>query len=194
LSDLLIIKGIEEIFYGDLLNCFEWRFVRLKVLLRDHFQCQRCQHFSESNHIHHTFYIQDHLPGDIAENALQTLCPSCHRLVHETNRIPIYSKLLDGSLFETISVNLVCSRCGGHGYLPPFSHVQAGICFKCYGHNTRNQIFKATLTTHLKQLSDYDDDQRRLEYKNFLVGLNPEMLKCLRLAKEPKADDDDLPF
>ena len=197
LSDLLIIKGIEEIFYGDLLNCFEWRFVRLKVLLRDHFQCERCQHFSESNHIHHTFYIQDHLPWDIDESALQALCSTCHKLVHETTSIPIRGKAQDGSLYNLASVDLRCSRCGGHGYLPQFSHVQAGICFKCYGHDTRNETFRSILITNFEQLSFYNDDQRRSEYKNFLMGLKPEMLKCLKLIKpikKPKYNDDDLPF
>ncbi|GGC63226.1 hypothetical protein GCM10011387_16050 [Pedobacter quisquiliarum] len=194
LSDLLIAKEIEDIFYGDLLNCFEWRIVRLKVLLRHQFQCQRCNNYSESNHIHHTYYVQDHLPWDIAENSLQTLCPSCHRMVHETTKIPIKAKAPDGSLYESTSVSLVCYRCGGHGYLPQFSHVQAGICFKCYGHKTRNQTFKSILNTHLEQLSFYNDVQRRLEYKNFLIGLKPEMLKCLKIVKKPEGDDDDLPF
>ena len=29
---------------------------------------------------------------------------------------------------------MVCSRCGGTGNLPQYSHVENGVCFSCGGH------------------------------------------------------------
>lgn len=57
LSDLLITRSIFIINYSSLLNCFEWKYKRLKILLRDLGYCQNCQKYSLSNHVHHKYYI-----------------------------------------------------------------------------------------------------------------------------------------
>lgn len=78
--------------------------------------------------IHHKYYIQGHKPWEYTPEALVTLCEDCHKKRHETSRIPLYDQ--DKRLIN----NLVpCSRCGGSGYLPQYSHVEHGICFKCGG-------------------------------------------------------------
>ena len=34
---------------------------------------------------------------------------------------------------ESEVVFVACPRCGGTGYLPQYSHIEGGICFKCRG-------------------------------------------------------------
>lgn len=78
--------------------------------------------------VHHTYYTKGCKPWEYENDSLVTLCEDCHKKRHESSRIPIYDhnkKLID---------NLIpCDRCGGSGYLPQYSHVEHGICFKCYG-------------------------------------------------------------
>lgn len=81
--------------------------------------------------IHHTHYTRGCKPWDYENDSLVTLCEDCHKKRHETSRIPLYDKE------KRVISNLVpCSRCGGSGYLPQYSHVEHGICFKCYGEGT----------------------------------------------------------
>lgn len=78
--------------------------------------------------IHHTHYTRGCKPWEYENNSLVTLCEDCHKKRHETTRIPLYDQE------KRLISNLVpCSRCGGSGYLPQYSHVEHGICFKCYG-------------------------------------------------------------
>ena len=81
--------------------------------------------------IHHTHYTRGCKPWEYENDSLVTLCEDCHKKRHETSRIPLYDQ--DNRLIS----NLVpCNRCGGSGYLPQYSHVEHGICFKCYGEGT----------------------------------------------------------
>lgn len=94
--------------------------------------------FSTLNHlnlrplnIHHTYYVKGAKPWEYENDSLVTLCEDCHKKRHETTRIPLYDQE------KRLISNLVpCSRCGGSGYLPQYSHVEHGICFKCYGEGT----------------------------------------------------------
>lgn len=78
--------------------------------------------------IHHTYYVKGHKPWEYDNEALVTLCENCHKKRHETSYVPYYDheRRLIGNLN-------VCDRCGGSGYLPQYSHVEDGICFKCNG-------------------------------------------------------------
>lgn len=78
--------------------------------------------------IHHTYYIKGHKPWEYKAEALVTLCENCHKKRHETSSVPYYDheRRLIGNL-------VVCDRCSGSGYLPQYSHVEDGICFKCGG-------------------------------------------------------------
>lgn len=81
--------------------------------------------------IHHTHYTRGCKPWEYENDSLVTLCEDCHKKRHETSRIPLYDQ------GKRLINNLVpCSRCGGSGYLPQYSHVEHGICFKCYGEGT----------------------------------------------------------
>ncbi|RZK64994.1 MAG: hypothetical protein EOO85_28940, partial [Pedobacter sp.] len=57
--DLIHSKTIEDIRYDDLLDCVEWKFMRLKVMMRDRFSCSICNMVHINNHAHHTYYIKN---------------------------------------------------------------------------------------------------------------------------------------
>lgn len=78
--------------------------------------------------IHHKYYIEGKKPWQYSNDALVTLCEECHKKRHQNTDIPLYksNKILIANLKE-------CDRCGGSGYLPQYSHVQHGVCFKCGG-------------------------------------------------------------
>jgi len=179
LTDLLIIKNSSQIYYGDLLNCFEWRYKRWLILIRDNFKCCHCLYSSESNHVHHLYYIHDHMPWDISNDGLITLCSNCHRLEHEKTNIPIKAPDKSGILQTIKTVELMCSRCGGHGYLPQYSHVMGGICFKCMGHSYRNETFKKPLELIIAKVHSYNDEEKRRFYRNYILGLKENSIKMI---------------
>ena len=78
--------------------------------------------------IHHTYYIEGKKPWEYENEALETLCEDCHKKRHEKANTPIYA-----SDMSIIGMTTICPRCGGSGYLPQFSHVEHGRCFKCGG-------------------------------------------------------------
>lgn len=78
--------------------------------------------------IHHTYYIKGYKPWEYDNEALVTLCEDCHKKRHETSDVPLYD-----SNKRLISNLVRCDRCGGSGYLPQYSHVEHGRCFKCGG-------------------------------------------------------------
>jgi hypothetical protein len=78
--------------------------------------------------VHHKYYIQGKHPWEYLDSALITLCPDCHKKEHQENSIPILS-----SNGENIGNTVACQRCGGSGYIPPYNHVENGICFRCGG-------------------------------------------------------------
>ena len=83
--------------------------------------------------VHHTYYTRGSKPWEYENDALVTLCEDCHKKRHETSQIPLYD-----SNKRLISNLIPCDRCGGSGYLPQYSHVEHGICFKCYGEGVAN--------------------------------------------------------
>jgi 5-methylcytosine-specific restriction endonuclease McrA len=83
-----------------------------------------------SLHVHHKYYIKDHMPWEYNNDALVTLCPECHQKRHLQNKVPLFSK----DKQQTIIDNLVlCDRCNGTGYLPKYHYYFGGVCFKCNG-------------------------------------------------------------
>ena len=80
-------------------------------------------------HIHHNYYIFGYKPWEYENNALVTLCASCHQKRHQNNKVPLFSEKK-----EILTTNLpVCDRCYGSGYLPEYHYHLNGICFKCNG-------------------------------------------------------------
>lgn len=78
--------------------------------------------------IHHTYYVKGHKPWEYNKDVLVTLCADCHKKRHESSSVPYYDN--ENNLIGNLNV---CDRCGGSGYLPQYSHVEDGICFKCNG-------------------------------------------------------------
>ncbi len=55
-----------------------WQKVRLEVLNRDKWTCQKCKATDKTLHVHHKFYIFGKDPWDYHLHALVTLCEECH--------------------------------------------------------------------------------------------------------------------
>jgi len=85
-----------------------------------------------SLHIHHTFYILERKPWNYNNKDLVTLCMKCHKKEHETTTIPVFSTEEQMQIRSQPNV-VVCSRCGGDGYLPNYNYVDNGVCFQCQG-------------------------------------------------------------
>lgn len=62
-----------------------WQRRRLEILSRDRWTCQRCQDTEETLHVHHRYYSGSD-PWDAPDEALVTLCVSCHSDESETRR------------------------------------------------------------------------------------------------------------
>lgn len=207
LSDIIIFKDLNQIFYGDLLSCFEWKYKRLIILLRDKYKCTDCSAISKHHHVHHTYYLQDQLPWDIENVSLETLCPGCHRKRHERMKIPVF-KISNGIKKEISNEKPICSRCGGIGYISEFSHVQNGICFKCKGNSISQSVYFKVVNETYKNLNSYNDENKREAYRRFIMNLSPdEIIKSvpdvnqyikmneLKTSKMNNYDfDEDLPF
>ena len=80
--------------------------------------------------IHHKYYIKGKKPWEYDNDALITLCQDCHKLEHQTKQTPVYMNLHEKNIMGYAQI---CDRCDGSGYLPQYSHVEGGICFKCQG-------------------------------------------------------------
>jgi len=168
-TELINISSIGTIGYKDLLNCFEWRFVRLKVLIRDRCKCKTCGIVNNYNHVHHTYYLKDSLPWEIDENALETQCNSCHEKIHERTEIKIYKKTVNGFV-ETDHKEIYCKKCDGSGYLNEYRHIQSGVCFRCNGQRFEKTIFENRLKSIFQ--SNYNNLVfPREKYQTFLKNI-----------------------
>lgn len=161
LLHLLGNTSINNIKYFDLLNCFEWQFKRFKILYRDKFKCVDCNELSERLHVHHTYYLKDELPWEIDDNALVSLCKTCHRKRHDEEIIKVYKKV-NNSIYEANYYYSVCPRCNGTGHLPQFRHVENGICFLCFGNILPKTIFSERLNQVNNNRNLYNENLNEL--------------------------------
>lgn len=70
--------------YSQKLKDPRWQKKRLEIMQRDDFRCQNCQDKTATLHVHHRFYLKNHEPWQYNDNALVTLCESCHALEEAT--------------------------------------------------------------------------------------------------------------
>lgn len=56
----------------------KWQKMRLKILERDEWHCQKCGDDEETLHVHHRYYEKGKEPWDYPLEALITLCEFCH--------------------------------------------------------------------------------------------------------------------
>lgn len=80
--------------------------------------------------VHHKRYILGKLPWQYSNSDLITLCNYCHQKLHDSNVVPVLKETKSG--YEEVNL-MACSRCNGSGYMPQYSHVKSGVCFKCNG-------------------------------------------------------------
>lgn len=69
--------------YSEKLRDPRWQRRRLTILERDGWECQSCGNDSDSLHVHHRWYERRVEPWDAPDEALTTLCASCHGLEYE---------------------------------------------------------------------------------------------------------------
>ena len=55
-----------------------WKDRRLEILERDEFSCIACGDGDCVLHVHHRYYVSGRMPWEYPDNALATLCESCH--------------------------------------------------------------------------------------------------------------------
>jgi len=55
-----------------------WQKMRLQVLERDEWVCQRCFDKKSTLHVHHRWYLRGREPWEYPLEALLTLCETCH--------------------------------------------------------------------------------------------------------------------
>ena len=144
--------------YAENLQQEEWKIKRIWIIKRDNYKCTRCgkdgveksykfnkefdgndlqelervfEFISENDinlNVHHLCYRDGHKPWEYGDDELITLCPECHKKIHEESKVPIYDN--EGQL-ESFAER--CDKCGGSGYIPKYKHVENGVCFKCHG-------------------------------------------------------------
>lgn len=56
-----------------------WQKRRLSVFERDGWRCQHCLGSKETLHVHHRWYSPGAEPWDVPDEALVTLCATCHK-------------------------------------------------------------------------------------------------------------------
>lgn len=199
LSLLEIIKNqtVNSIDYRTLLSCFEWKYKRLIILVRDEYRCFDCEKSSDRLHIHHKYYLKDALPWEIDEEGLVALCSSCHTKRHKNEQIKAYQKV--NNSLEIANYHFqICNRCNGAGHFPEYEHIERGICFKCRGNNVHNSLFFARISKVSNQPNEYGLNQLFDESINFLNSISVEFYKNNILHKLENPDvvneADDLPF
>lgn len=192
--NLLNEKKLDSIGYSDLLNCFEWKFTRFKILVRDKFCCADCNIKSDKLHVHHKYYIKNAMPWEIEDNALISLCASCHSKRHEDEYINVYNKI-ENQLIATHYHNLRCPRCNGSGYLHQFNHVEGGICFRCRGEVISKTLFNNRLIDIFSNQNTYDVAGEYAEFELYMNFISTEFYKnCVYEKIDWPSESSDLPF
>ena len=80
-------------------------------------------------HVHHTYYIKNHLPWQYDYDSLLTVCQHCHNHIHQNTKIFVYE---DSSKKKQLTITS-CERCFGTGFLSEFHYYENGVCFSCSG-------------------------------------------------------------
>lgn len=70
--------------YEHKLITIEWNIRRIQILVRDGFKCVKCGVKGNNLHVHHKRYSKSYRnPWEYPDNYLVTLCPSCHKELHD---------------------------------------------------------------------------------------------------------------
>lgn len=86
-----VSQGDTDLLY----KTWEWQELREKILLRDHYECQRCDghnglgkpikriKLTKANTVHHIQEVRDRPDLMMEESNLISLCHECHDIVHD---------------------------------------------------------------------------------------------------------------
>lgn len=85
-------------------------------------------HYVKRLNVHHEYYQEGKRPWEYPDEALTTLCWSCHEELHKNIKVQVRDR--DNKYIGSYTP---CTRCHGSGIKPEFMHVQNGICFGCWG-------------------------------------------------------------
>lgn len=72
--------------YGEKLRDPRWQKMRLEIMQRDEFCCQKCFDSSSTLNVHHRYYVAGAAPWEYPADALVTLCEDCHSQESEGRR------------------------------------------------------------------------------------------------------------
>lgn len=64
--------------YYELLRHPNWQAMRLKIMSRAEFKCERCGDKDTTLNVHHSFYEKGLKPWEYPERSLHCLCEPCH--------------------------------------------------------------------------------------------------------------------
>jgi len=67
--------------YAEKLKDSRWQLLRLQILERDEYECQRCHSDNKILQVHHLIYYSNREPWDYEDDDLITLCIDCHEIV-----------------------------------------------------------------------------------------------------------------
>lgn len=89
--------------YEELLKTKEWADKRKKILERDNYECQICHQKFNVMNVHHKYYLREShkrvMPWEYDDDALITLCPSCHTKLHSSEDIMVYKRGRNGKIY-----------------------------------------------------------------------------------------------
>lgn len=90
--------------YYELLRHPNWQAMRLRVMERARFACERCDDRETTLNVHHTYYEKGLKPWEYPAESLRCLCEPCHKLA-ELQRVLLNRAigLLDDAQIEELT-------------------------------------------------------------------------------------------
>ena len=74
---------VQKASYYELLRHPNWQKMRLEVMQRAGFECERCDVADVTLNVHHTYYEKGLAPWEYPEESLSCLCEPCHQKVQQ---------------------------------------------------------------------------------------------------------------
>lgn len=119
-------KYSENNILKDFITDDQWK----KLVTQDIIENNTKWYYVPGLQVHHNKYIEKRKPWEYDDNDLITVCRDCHEQIHATTTIKVYSYINPNIEIKNLTP---CRKCNGHGYFPEFTHIQNGICFRCFG-------------------------------------------------------------
>jgi transcription elongation factor Elf1 len=97
--------------YSSQLRDRRWQKRRLEILQRDDFTCRMCgsEDNSEQLHVHHIFYAKDTPIWDYPDEALLSVCSTCHADIPDAVNdllLSVFHRFPDISFFDFLSASV----------------------------------------------------------------------------------------